>query len=147
MSKKKKQDKKTIRTLFSFATRLAAQAPHARKTIPRPRPARTESCEGRFAPPYLSMTSTTLSVNSSQPLPEWEPASLAFTVRAVLRSNTPFCAHAVKFLYRSVRFNRGHDATMIYEPMLRNFEFRVLVQNFFVDLPTTPEPSSEYQRP
>ena len=85
-------------TLSSFATRFAAHAPQARKTIPRPRPAMDDPCAARFAPPYLSITSMTLSVNSSQPLPECEPASFAFTVRQVLSSKTPFCAHAVRLL-------------------------------------------------
>ena len=39
--------------LSSPATRLAAQAPQARKTIPRPRP---DVLAERFAPPYMSTT-------------------------------------------------------------------------------------------
>jgi hypothetical protein len=70
-------------TVLSLATRFAAQAPQARNTTPRPSPVPSGPPwrEGRFAPPYLSTTSTTLSVNSSHPLLEWDPASLARTVR------------------------------------------------------------------
>lgn len=65
----------TKQTLSSFATRLPAQAPQAMKTMPRPRPASTLLLSPRLAPPYRSTISITLSVNCSQPLFEWEPAS------------------------------------------------------------------------
>ena len=67
--------------------------------MPRPRPANADPAPlARFAPPNLSTISMTLSVKSSQPLFECEPASPAFTVRAVLSSRTPFSAHLVRFL-------------------------------------------------
>lgn len=94
------------------------------------------------------MTSTTLSVNSSQPLPEWEPASLAFTVRHVLRSRTPFCAHAVRFLSQICQITTEGmmlGTAIIHVPMLRHAEFRVFILNFLVDLPTTSNSQTAFK--
>lgn len=146
-------------TLSSFETRLAAKAPQAMNTMPRPRPARAEPLADRFAPPYLSTTSITLSVNSSHPLLEWDAASLALTVKHAFSSKTPFSAHEVRFLrYRyegkgaclsagiiRVQQRGGCGLVSIHKdslfrgipahvPVLRHLEVGVLGFNFCIDL-------------
>ena len=86
--------------MFSLATLLAAQAPHARKTTPRAIPLPSGESEERLAPPYRSTASITLSVNSSQPFLECEPAVRARTVRQVFSNKTPLLAHAVRVLHK-----------------------------------------------
>jgi len=76
------------RTLSILATLFAAHAPHASTTTPLP------------CPPWRSTTSTTLSVNVSQPLLLCEPALCGETVSDVFRRRTPERASEMRLLRR-----------------------------------------------
>lgn len=118
-------------TLSNRATRFCAHAPHARNTTPLLTPNRwlsalPSSRRPKFAPPYRSMTSTTRSVNCSQPLFECDPAAWARTVRQVFNNNTPLEAQLDRFLSphpngkrssvsECLHYPRAADAHSLYE--------------------------------